>query len=259
MNWKTNGKLNTSNHSPIKADGVVDLQRKKGCDKMEDLFREWADLHDKYNYGAVIKDGVPFPEIYNNEKCKVLFILKEPHDEESKNLDQIKFYKEFALGLTDDDCKGLISKIGLIHNKIWNSGGDVRDSIKKIAFMNLKKSGGGSSCNNVRLRTYVKNSRELIKRQINEINPDYIVCLGSFDFLVRDVILPCEHERRWRKNNISIVNDVCSYRRKSDHTEDYMNYSIIFNMYHPSMRGISVNDYIKNCKEKYDAVMYNIK
>lgn len=226
---------------------------------MDELFERWIKAHgDKET--SFIKDGIPFPEIYKEQSPKVLFILKEPNDKEGKNPDQIKFYREFALGLSNDDCRGLITKIGLLHKAIWNQEGNERDSIKKIAFMNLKKSGGYAVCNNKELACYIDDYKTCIIEQINEINPDYIVCLGSFDFLVKYVLLNKDTRvRRWRKANINIADKVYKYRTKAEHPEDKINYKVIFNMYHPSMRGISRNDYVENFKNNYKAVMDDIK
>lgn len=223
-------------------------------EKMENIFERWIDKHHDNSF---ITDGIPFPEIYEQEPNKVLFVLKEPHDESCGIGDQIDTYRNYALNQSNEDFGGIISKIGDLYSSIWGGGADTRDSIKKIAFMNLKKSGGGGECNNKYLGKYVENVRDLIIEQVNTINPDYIVCLGCFSLYVKCVLLDYNYEskKRWRKNNVSYTTKKHEYRCKNDHKKDEIDYKVIFSMHHPSIRNMNCQEYANDFKANYEDVM----
>lgn len=226
---------------------------------MEELFAEWRKRHEgKEN--SFIRDGIPFPDIYSNERKKVLFILKEPHDEKPDfEGDQIPVYREFALNESNNDFNGIMSKIGTLYDLVWGDGNGCRDAIRKIAVINLKKSGGGAQCNKRDLAEYVKHNRDLLIKQINIIAPDYIVCLGCFDLFVKCVLLDKKGDckERWRRGNISHA-DTYEYRTKKDHESDKVNYSVIFSMHHPSIRRMGKETYARDFENNYKTVMKQI-
>lgn len=221
---------------------------------MEDIFERWINKHHDNSF---ITDGIPFPEIYEQEPHKVLFVLKEPHDESCGIGDQIDTYRNYALNQSNEDFRGIISKIGALYSSIWGDGADVRESIKKIAFMNLKKSGGSAVCDDKYLGKYVDNVRDLIIEQINIINPDYIVCLGCFSLFVKSILLGynSESKKRWRKDNVSYTTKKHEYRCKCDHKNDVIDYKVIFSMHHPSIRKVSGQEYVNDFKANYEDVM----
>ena len=61
------------------------------------------------------------------------------------------------------------------------------DFANSIAIMNLKKSDGKTVSNKKDIRQYVKNDSEFIKRQIELISPDIIVCGHILDILDKNV------------------------------------------------------------------------
>ena len=213
---------------------------------------EWMQEH--ANKGLnFITDGIPFPEEYAKNENRVLFILKEPHDLDTKQVgDQIKCYRDYALN--GKMAFSIIGRLAELYKVVANdSNMESREAVKNFAFMNPKKCGGGTNCDEPVFMDYCYEYREYIKAQIREIDPKYIICLGSFGAIVKCVIkgiLPKSGEH-WKKKNKDFVDIYeCRYRRD----DDDIPYEIIFNMKHPSLYGVYDKDYKDDFKDNYSAV-----
>ena len=103
------------------------------------------------------------------------------------------------------------------------------ESLKNAAYMNLKKRGGGAARIDKNLDDYIKHYHKEIIEEIEEMNPDIIVCCGkSIDKKLKDWL---------GKSKIS---------------------SKIISCYHPSYRG-GYESFFNNLKENYDAWLKNKK
>lgn len=145
------------------------------------LLDEWYSA--RKNYAPFIDDGVFDPETFNAQKTKILFVLKEADwngvPGQRKNL-----------------CSALLNN-GANMWKTWNNiarwskaildNGTYPENIsceerhnilRKIAAINLKKQGGGSSANGKSLIDFATNDADFLKRQIDEIAPDIIIGCG---------------------------------------------------------------------------------
>lgn len=146
-------------------------------EEQEVLFTEWQN-DNKYLY--FIRDGIFCEEEWNRQPLKILYVLKEANWTGSVNL-----------------CEWLLSEPAKNYWKTWNNiarwtkaliaGGEYPQKVskadksywlKKIAFLNLKKVGGGSRANDGEIRNYAIRDKEFIKRQIILYNPDIIICCG---------------------------------------------------------------------------------
>lgn len=133
-------------------------------------------------------------ERFASSKVKVLFLLKEVNDREQK--------KDWSL-------------VQLIHNqinkmkflRIWHTVGiwsfalqngfpayqtlklkhNVRDGLYEIATTNLKKSGGGGTSDFHEIREHAQKNKELWVREIEIIQPDVVICGGTFD-IIQDIL-----------------------------------------------------------------------
>lgn len=55
----------------------------------------------------------------------------------------------------------------------------------RLAYMNLNKRGGFGACNMARVGHYVKLYKAYIKKEIELIKPDLIICGGTYDTVIK--------------------------------------------------------------------------
>lgn len=165
--------------------------------KLDELLEKWqidAKL-DKF-----IKDGIICPQKYEESKVKVLFILQESDEKGGKATgvtDQREWYRSLVNGIKDDGPK-LRTKLGRIYRIIANEeleGSSESDkdakAVENIAVINLNKSGSSTNSSAMlakRVEEFTKKNSVFLKEQIDLIDPEYIVCLGTFDLAVKYVI-----------------------------------------------------------------------
>lgn len=128
------------------------------------------------------EDGIIFPEYFNNQKTKVLFVGKEPNSSKDTHehphsfieewRDKIPFYK-FSRCVAD-------LSYGLLHGFQPYCNIDPNDELrqemlKSISFINVKQEGGGNFTNEQVLRTYISENSPAILKRINKIEPTHIV------------------------------------------------------------------------------------
>lgn len=75
--------------------------------------------------------------------------------------------------------------------------------VKKIAFLNLKKVGGGAKANKDEISEYAIRDKKFIKEQILLYNPDVIICCGrgqgkNADLLYNEVLTDLNRSE-WKK------------------------------------------------------------
>lgn len=152
---------------------------------MEFDFSEWK--KQEIHQGKIfIEDGVFDTKAWKDANPKILFLAKEAYS----NGD------EFIL-------RDLIDEYGPFQNwfrvaywtkaieMVWEyksiptferiDDKEIKEILKRIAFVNIKKSGGLSSSNNKDLQKYVNSDRKYLKSQINYYQPDVIICCYTFE------------------------------------------------------------------------------
>lgn len=65
----------------------------------------------------------------------------------------------------------------------------VIDELKKVAYINIKKTGGGVVANDRELKEYYEYSKPILFQQIEKFNPDIIIFGGTFKFFQNDLDL----------------------------------------------------------------------
>lgn len=217
--------------------------------EIENLFAEWQALQQKesneeyLDYGAseIAKDsftydGVINPPEYAKQGTKYLFISKESNIENEK--DQRPFRSDGDNFWLRDVClqkekpqkpkpSMFSNRLAMFANAIYSldfeSVNKCHDVLNKVAFMNLNKRGGLSESKRKTIPEYTKKYAGFIKREIDMIKPDIIICCGSG---LRDLL-----------GEIGI----CSPR-----------YTII-EVYHPSYR-ISNKRHLEKLKAAFDEI-----
>lgn len=183
---------------------------------LEELFEIWQTAHlqdtesfekfKEYNSNisnkSFTKDGIVCEEEFP-QKIKVLYILNESNINgytdklSSECFDSTKDFIEFAEEGKDWGTK-LKEKICSLQKHMLEVNGvflgDAKDYAKTISFINLNKRGGGnlltSEYYSEYFKPYVKTYAPFIKREIELINPDFIVWLSAKTSPLRKFVVP---------------------------------------------------------------------
>ena len=164
--------------------------------ELEKLFEEWQERHESENCSSenisksnFIPDGIIDEASYMQSPKKILFIAKEAACLKKGNTIE----KNFEIAQNDGFwCRRVVlgeeggtrfsSGLALLANAILNENFETPEkdisALRYVAFMNINKRGGVTSCQNRRLAAYVKKYKDLIDREIRIISPDIIVCCG---------------------------------------------------------------------------------
>lgn len=169
---------------------------------------------------SLIPDGIVNVEKYKKAKIKIMWILKEPHDEGNGGWDMRDFLKQPEnLTKRKDNWpwKGTYKMLmqltwGILHDfqshektlNDWHRLGDekVLSILNEIAYINLKKTPGHrNSSYDPEIRAAYKTNKELIWLQINAIKPDFVICGGTYKFIKRDIKLLSKNQSVFINNN----------------------------------------------------------
>jgi hypothetical protein len=188
-----------------------------------------------------ILDGIIDPEKYLQSKYKILWILKEPYDDDTEGgwdfkgmiKDKYSIF-DFATGRTT--FKPIIySSWGILNNfclfddmeDIENSP-EMLDAFKSIAYINIKKTPGGTTSNNKTIQCAYEMYKNLLLKQIDYIDADIIVGGNTLGHLLKDLNL----ENRMQFNKSFYY---------------FRNNKLFIDTYHPAQRpsstGVSPEEY----------------
>lgn len=164
--------------------------------ELEKLFEEWQERHESENCSSenisksnFIPDGIIDEASYMQSPKKILFVAKEAACLKKGNTIE----KNFEIAQKDGFwCRRVVlgeeggtrfsSGLALLANAILNESFETPEkdisALRYVAFMNINKRGGFTSCQTGRLAAYVKKYKDLIDREIKIISPDIIVCCG---------------------------------------------------------------------------------
>lgn len=169
----------------------------------------WKDLRPEYE--SFCDDGILSESDWDKKRTKVMFLLKETF----KDFKTIK--GKYG---PDGNSKTFWRKMQMwtfIADKIYY-GEDVKhlEAIKvkekpnyEVAYVNIKKdvikSKGAYKTNSddEDIKKYAKSDSNLLKTQIDLINPNIIICCGTYKFLKH--ILPLNQTNPFKYNNIWII------------------------------------------------------
>lgn len=166
--------------------------------KLEELFDLWRlahtleENHQKTTVEGMEKDSfVADGYISEKDYDRVLFILKESNllDYRGKGMPSMRsqeaFYESYLHNGEDNRPKQK-EKIGrmacylLTQNEKPNED-EIKNALKNSSFMNLNKRGGANY--DIKVSAYTEKYVDFIKMQIEILNPNVIVCLGTFDLI----------------------------------------------------------------------------
>jgi hypothetical protein len=182
-----------------------------------------------------IIDGIIDVEKYVNAKYKILWILKEPHDEwvtvketgqrRNGRWNIASGYSELTIDKIKKERKLLVAKrVMLATHKILPEAENALEALKSIAYINIKKIPGGSSSVQKEIEQAYNEHKDLLKEQIETYNPDIIICGNTLQYLSDDNYFP-------KQNRVELFStpngQFCYYALKD---------RLYINTYHPAIR-----------------------
>jgi hypothetical protein len=191
-----------------------------------------------------IVDGIINFEKYAEATTKILWVLKEANSSDSDWT-----YQDFLsvndiesrMGKTKDTLKGplMFKKVfyatyGLIMNEEYSVLPDVTEKAvyqigEEIAYINIKKVGGGPDSDPKEIEQAYKNNEDLLLKQIKEYSPNIIIFGNTLNYFDRDKL----KEIGWDfSENKHIVDETTN----NTHFYPISNEKLCIYPYHPSAR-----------------------
>lgn len=231
-------------------------------DEIKKHFDKWCEAHKsdvEYDWSetGIAKesftiDGVIDEGIWNQQSKKVLYILREANGNSSKETDHGRVVDENRFWFKECVESGTLGNI--IFKRIAamqaiiqaDNALEHRYLLQQIAYMNLNKRGGGSSVDWKVLNRYVIAYKEYIKDEIRMLQPDVIVCCGTYWPLIDNVLdlYKSNGVKQWQsgdERDLRIDTEIDGHK------------CTIINMYHPSSRMSDVN-YLKRFNNIYTCI-----
>ena len=142
--------------------------------QLNNLFNRWEK---KYKNGFK-RDGIVDEYLFTKTKTKVLYITKEPNDPKQSAGDYREWWKEgvkysFSHRISEWSY-GILNDFPQ-YDEIRNNTKLINECILKIAFMNIKKSGGGGGSKYDEIMDHLKMNFNFLHQEIQIINPDIII------------------------------------------------------------------------------------
>lgn len=179
--------------------------------ELEKIQREFDQQIYKIDTTAFV-DGIIDIEKYYSAPKKILWILKEPNStEESLNWrNEIKNLNDGSgnlKGFAKTFSNIIYISNGILKKKKWNEINWIKDEpsivsiLEAIAFINIKKTPGGSVSNDKELIEYYQKYRDVVLNQITSFKPNIIIGGNSIKFLINDlkVIFPKLKDEKYIK------------------------------------------------------------
>lgn len=159
----------------------------------KDIFERWEN---KYINKSFVYDGIVDEKEWSKPELKICFLLKEAYTKDKSN-----YFKWSLSKWLNEEKNSVINTwntvalwtYGILHtteteipeypNEKKFSKEDKHSFLKKIAAINVKKIDGKEKSEWYDLKEYAINDADLLREQIDIINPDVIVCGKTFDFL----------------------------------------------------------------------------
>lgn len=214
-------------------------------EKLDKLFANWEDKVFSYK-GKFVRDGIINEDFWNNTTPKVLFIAKEPNNPEQTPGDfrewwQKEIYYTFSYRIAEW-AYGILNKFPAF-DTIWQNRGFAHKALQQIALMNIKKTGGGGSCNGGVVIDHFNQNSHYLKEQIEIIAPDIIILCLSWNQVVRDGLFG---KLEWIKSGYDInvarwnTTKLIDFYHPSSRTAPAASYSLLQNIINSSVfKGLS--------------------
>lgn len=197
--------------------------------------------------GVFVKDGVVCPEQWFSQEIRPLFLLKEAYggDKDWSLLDYLlsnnklgKIWQriaEWTYGLMETTFQQISPyTTELNHKQLGN------EYLKKIAVVNIKKSGGCSNSKMEEIMAYAEIDRNYLKCQLKLCDPTIILCGytgAALDIVMGKSVCRDKNVNRFcwtRLNNHWVL--VVDYWHPANQYPDIMNYYGLMGIYQQALR-----------------------
>jgi len=149
--------------------------------KLNSLFKEYKSQRNFF------RDGVFNESKFKSSKVKILFLLKEINGNENDSWDLREIVKDntrSATWINAGKIHYILNNNYPHYNNILNlNEQEITQSINSIASINLSKKAGKGKANYSRIYKEATDKFRLWKTQIDIINPDIVICGGTFDIV----------------------------------------------------------------------------
>ena len=155
--------------------------------QLDNLFDKWIkthlDLYERDNMSSpyFVRDGIINEKKFEAQKERILFICKEPNDPDpDKSWDFRDWWKKgiqfsFSHRIAEWAYFLLEAAEGRDPSFQGTHYAKKKEALQSIAFMNLKKTGGGGAANYQEILRHVNRTEDLLRRQIQIIDPTLII------------------------------------------------------------------------------------
>lgn len=233
-------------------------ERIKSCTNNDDVLSLWKEKSE-HNDKVFVKDGIVDDVVWKSQDKKILYILKEAYGsaedwdltERVLKKDSILSHPtwrsvvEWTYGIWKTSAEEIASYAPKEIHEIKD------DLIRKIAVINLKKSDGKSCSDNLQIKQYAENDIELIKKQIELISPNIIVC-GSTLSALNEALKAKGHKPVY--SNDSKCDNWFYYTDAFTGSE-----TLVIDYYHPSIRWAALVNYYAITSIYQQALIYKKK
>jgi len=169
------------------------------------------------NLGGISDGPVSMPR-YQRARKKIVWVLREPHESDPQKTWDLSDFLANPFVYPRWHCTyGLIAKVSyalLLDPPASElpvlTARNAVDSLKDVAVINVKKTGGMAQCNWKKLKAGASQFREILKRQIEALSPDIIITGGTAEFLTgvpvgsKTKTIPIYHPSQTRLEHASI-------------------------------------------------------
>ena len=224
------------------------------CKSLDELFELWRNKEPEgiinHRDNTFIADGIVNIDEWNKADKKILYVLKEAYGDGWDN-------STLASWINDGGClehkiwRRLARWTYGIYNTDINSQAKFKKDIsydeamtylKRIAVLNIKKSKGKSYSKYEEINTYGKFDKIEIKKEIELINPDIIVCGYTF-YTLYNYVFEFENDLENIRNDnwhyyLNVLNKqrlFIDYYHPANHWPELMNYYGVVSIYQQSL------------------------
>lgn len=158
--------------------------------ELDNLFDEWEKRHLAKGYKRFIRDGIVNEDWWMQEQSvpKVCFFLKEARTDQEEGYNLVKdlyAYEPWKLWQrvavwTQAIQLSVSGERPYDEDKIKMKS---HEAVRQTAVVNVKKSNGLAESTEEDLWQYVKDDKDLLKKELEIVNPDIIVCGYTFGML----------------------------------------------------------------------------
>lgn len=161
------------------------------------LFDEWRH-HVVAEAGHFVEDGIVCKENWRTAKRKVLFLLKEPNGYKGEHGPLNDLLRKAAAPNSTSKMwnRPTFHNVGRLAYGLLNYSSEVPDydeasrarknAVLGCAYINIKKSSGGARATK-KVEVHAAKYANFLKRQVTIIEPDIVVCGGTYKMLKEHV------------------------------------------------------------------------